>query len=63
MESITINMRSDLLKREYEHLRRATSIVEGTRDVMRYSAMAWKSAVYSIVKYMRCVMKYVLNKM
>lgn len=45
MASITINMRSDWLKREYKHLRRATSIDEDTRDVTRYSVMAWKSAV------------------
>lgn len=59
MASITINMRSDWLKREYKHLRRATSIDEDTGDVTRYSVMAWKSAVYSIVN---CDIEYV-NKM
>lgn len=58
MASITINMRSDWLKREYKHLRRATSIDEDTRDVTRYSVMAWKSVVYSIVN---CAIAAILN--
>lgn len=58
MASITINMRSDWLKREYKHLRRTTSIDEDTRDVTRHSVMAWKSAVYSIVN---CAIAAILN--